>query len=58
MNLPLEVPLLIIVQNVASRQMIIAEPQTLLVNDLPEGNGYGISFRQDIPVQNQTISAC
>jgi len=58
MNLSLKMPPGIIVQDLSSRQVIIVELKPLFVNDLSEGNGYGISFGQDIPVQNQTISAC
>jgi len=49
-DLPLEAPSLIIIQYIASRQIIIVGLKGSFVDDLPEGNGYGISFGPDRPV--------
>ena len=57
-GLSLKMPSRIIVQDLAPRRVIIVELKSSFVNDLSEWNRYGVSFRQDIPVQNQTISAC
>ena len=50
MKVFLEESLPIIVQNFSARLMVIVGLKPFFGNDLSEGNGYGVSLGQDIPV--------